>query len=255
MGQSKRRATTEWRDRFIGRCDTFNVQQTTSGTGGFSSTTQAQVSISSANSIYLDPYTLGGRMYDFAGLFGQYMIRSLTVSYTPFLSDSGVVATPGGANTTPSYAHRTFGIVALADPAFILTTYPGIMSVGGKSFQTNKKGTYRFAGIPRDWKYCTTTSSSPSTIDERQACFGVLCIAFEDSSTASSTTYGNLTLRWDATFRVPTIPGLVGAPPRVLKPREPKLVGSRFVPCLPEADEKKDDFTKIDMCSPPSPSV
>jgi len=227
-GQSKRRAAIEWRNRFSGRTDSYNVQQTTSGTGGFSSTAQAQTSISSANNIYLDPYTVGGRFYEVAGLFGQYQIQRFSVEYTPFLSDSGVVATPGGSNTTPSYAHRTFAIVVLADPAFSLTTYAGIMSVGGKSFQTNRKGTYNFMSIPKDWKYTSTSTSSPTIIDERQASFGLLCFSFEDSSTASSFTYGSLALRWDAKFRVPMVPDIVSSPPR--PPGQlPKTAGRRNV--------------------------
>lgn len=208
-GKKRRAGQSPWRDRFAGFTDAYNLQQTTSGTGGFSSTAIASTSISSANSIYLDCYTVGGRLETMSSMFGQYRINKFGVRYTPFVSDSGVVPTPGGANTTPSYGHRTFALLCLADPAFSLATYAGLVSAGAKTFQTNRKGFYTFASPDRSWKYCSTTVSSPSLIDQRQASFGVMCVSFEDSSTAGTTTYGSFTLVYDVSFRIPMLGGTV----------------------------------------------
>lgn len=194
------------RTRIVGT--PFNIAQTTSGKGCIS-THDSQVSLTAATNVYLDPYSIGGRLFAMAALFEEYMIHRGTLTYIPQSNLAGIVDSPAGPGLGPGVvASRFFAMAVLDDPGFSATNTDTIVQSGGR--WSNSSRMFRLP-LPRSvlnkWRFSGTSVSygTPPTVpDIRQAAFGILCAQFSATSSTASGTLGVLVLDIDVTFRGPT---------------------------------------------------
>jgi hypothetical protein len=147
----------------------------------------------------LDPYTIGGRLLQFANEFQQYRVVSGKLTYVPDGTATGLYEAVNGQSTTPSYVARPFAIGIFKDPALSTLTYTNIIDGGGKWCNTSR-GRQLSIG-PSPWLWTSTTAASPSTIDLRTTAFGKLYFAFFNSSTTASPSFGHLILQIDVEYK------------------------------------------------------
>ncbi len=181
----------------------WNIQQTTSGTGGFSAN-ESKGSASASNQVVLDPFQIGGRLYQFASLFDQYRLNSVRIRYEPFIGPTGSIQTPTGAQNSGGLFERCCTMSYFADPNSAPSDFKGDIGAGGVMFRTCERKTLvekSLQGSP--WLYTSTTGSSPTAIDLRQSSFGALSFHYSDTSSTNSVTYGCIVVHWDVTFRSP----------------------------------------------------
>jgi len=179
----------------------FYLDQASTGNGGFTTAVSAS-SFTAANGLSLDPFSIGGNVYQMASLFSYYRIRRLRLTYIPFSSSSGVASIPSGVSTTPSYTDRAFAIQFTGDPAFTNSSFTSILASTGKAFNTSRRGVLDVRGpLLGGWKYTTTTASTPLADDLRMACVGRLQIAFSDTSTTQTQRFGIFLLSGVADYR------------------------------------------------------
>jgi hypothetical protein len=182
----------------------FAVASTTSGNAGFVTANSTNIS-NFVNTINLDPFTLSGRLELFAALFLEYRFKFLKVRYIPSgESDSGVVENDGAATTTPGYNSRAFCWGFVQDPAISTSGYGALVEFGGTINNVSRKSSLILRGgnINR-WRYVSTTTSSPSTIDLRMVAPVQLRWYFKNNSTAAAT-YGDIIVDCVVQFRSPS---------------------------------------------------
>jgi len=207
----KRKVLEEQVFRTRGRGVPWNIQQGTSGTGGLSSN-QGLSSLSSAVTTKLNPFSVGGRLANFASIFDQYKVHSFKVSYVPMQSYSGQPDTPAGAVTATGLVERTFCLAFYADPATGAPNYASGLDSGGSLFRTCERGSIGMNNLQAaNWLYTSTTmvTGSATVTDVRQTCFGMLSCNFTSTSSGVALGYGFLVADWDVSFRSPIT---LGAP-------------------------------------------
>jgi hypothetical protein len=176
----------------------FRITQTTSGTGGIT-TVESSSSLSSAASIALDPYTIGGRFQLLANNFLQYRLVRGRITYVPDCTSTGLIETVSGFSTTPSYAARPFAIGVFKDSALSTINYNSILDAGGKWGST---AVGKVLTLPRsDWLWTSTTTASPTTIDLRTVAFGKLYFAYFNASTTATASFGHLIIQLDVEYK------------------------------------------------------
>jgi len=178
----------------------FTLVQASSGNGGIS-TASSGASLTAANSVPLDPFTLGGRAATLSADFMQYRILELKLSYQPYVSYSGMISTTIGATTTPSSAERGFAWGVLDDPGISGTLgFNSLIEYGAQVNRTCQRATISLrGGTLSDWRFISTTTSSPTAIDLRMVAPVKLWMAFVDTSSTSTSTYGAII--YDAIFQ------------------------------------------------------
>jgi len=189
------------------RQPSFKLQQGTSGTGAITSNLTG-VSLTNASNIRIDPFSIGSRIGLFANLYCQYRVRRMVIEYIPDETSSGVLDQPAGAGTTPSYGNRSFAMGWNKDPSITLTTADGVVEFGGQDGNTSRRMTLRVPAS--DWLWNSTTSASPTGIDDRMACHGQLSAIFRTTSTTTATTYGRIDISLEIEFRYPAQTSIVG---------------------------------------------
>lgn len=184
----------------------FTITSATSGTGGFT-TLQGPGAVTATNSVNLDPFNLGARIFAIAGEFLMYRCKRLRIKFIPWTSSSGVVSTPAGATSTPSYLSRPFVWGFVQDPAISTLTYATLRSFGGVFGQSDRPSTLLLKGAALNrWLYVSTTVSSaspPSAIDLRMVDLGQLRWYFGDSSSTNTATHGVIEIDGLFEFRYP----------------------------------------------------
>lgn len=176
----------------------FRVTQASSGTGGIT-TVDSGASVTAANSVTLDPFTMGGRFAAFATQFQEYRIARGVLTYIPDTSSNGLVDIVAGATTTPSYENRTFSIGLFRDVALGTITYSAILEAGGALGSTSRQKRIRVT--PTKWLWTSTTSASPTTIDLRMVAFGRIYFSFFNPSTTATASYGHIMFDLFVEFR------------------------------------------------------
>jgi hypothetical protein len=238
--KSKRRSGTQSKQRnrtfkfasiaFItGKNVPFKLAQNTSGTGCISANNTGP-SITSVNSVLIDPYTIGSRAALLAAEFAQWRVRSLTIEYDPDVTSSGVVNSQSGPTTTPSYGSRPFAMGFSKDPIYLPSTHPGVMEIGGVSLNTSKRGILKLPSSQWLWASTTTGYSTGSLIDNRTVSHGAFVASFVDASTTAAATYGRFVFTYALQFRYPVNANVIGAtlnnnvsPERVTEEEEKKI--------------------------------
>jgi len=187
----------------------IRLTQTTSGTGGFTSTGAGSASFTAAQSFVIDPFNIGGRLNYIAGCFLEWRLRNLIIKYSPSgLSSSGVEEVVNGGTTTPSYAPRPFAIMLFDDPALVFSTYTAMLLSGGKSTNTTRSltlGPYSSGGLSK-WRFTSTVAANagpPSSIDYRLAAPAKLMMAYFNASSTSAESFGDFIFSGVAEFRSP----------------------------------------------------
>lgn len=177
----------------------FVVNSGTSGTGGLVSANSG-ASLTNANSVPIDPFTLGGRCSALAADFLMYRIKWIRFVYNPYGSASGVAVTPAGLTTTPSYAERAFAWGCVDDSGISGSlSYQLLVEYGARVCRTSQLQSFTLrGGTLSQWRYTSTTSASPTAIDLRMIAPVKLWFYFADTSTTLSTSYGAIT--YDAVF-------------------------------------------------------
>jgi hypothetical protein len=155
--------------------------------------------LAAANSVSLDPFTIGGRLLLLGNNFLQYRIVRGRLTYVPDGSSNGIVEIVSGATAAPTYAARPFAIGILKDPALSTVQYNAILDAGGKYGNTSK-GKVLTIG-PSGWLWTSTTSASPTTIDLRMSAFGKLYFAFFNASTTATVSFGHIIVQLDVEFK------------------------------------------------------
>ena len=183
----------------------YNITQASSGTGGFSSVASLS-SVTAANTVLIDPFSIGGRFADVAICFTRWRIRSIKAEYVPaYTTASGVVDLPGGASATANYISRPFVWGLISDPAFNAGTYYAMVEAGGVTGNTSRYS--QCVARVRDprWYFGTSTAASPTAIDQRMIAPFMLVWRFQSSSTTTTATYGNVILSFEAEFCGPAL--------------------------------------------------
>jgi len=186
----------------------FTITQASSGTGGISSSGGSSgASVTSVGAIQVDPFTMGGRFAQVAGMFTQYRINSIEFEFTPDSTASGYLENIAGGTTTPVLINRDFAWDLVMDPVnFGTFTYTQILLCGGVYTNTSRKSKVQ-VGRQR-WCYTSTTSSfvvPPSGVDFRQVSPLLLRFAFAQASTTGTQKYGVLMCRANVSFRGPLV--------------------------------------------------
>jgi hypothetical protein len=169
----------------------FYLEQATSGNGGFTTAVSA-ATLTAANSFPVDPYNVGGNIYNMASLYTHWRLRKCRITYVPFVSASGVIPNVSGATTSPNYGDRAFSLAFIEDGSLTGSSFTSMLLSGGKVFNTSRKQSLSLTGglASSQWYYSSTTAGSPSAIDKRLACPGTLNMAFSDTSTTATLRYG-----------------------------------------------------------------
>jgi len=198
------------------------ITQGTTG-GGALSNFEGGSSYTNVTNIILDPFILGGRFSTMASLFSQYKVHYGVFEYKPS-SNYGYANNPAGGISTSTVAiqSRNFAMAIVDDVSNAPTSATGAIQSGGIVVRT---GQSRQMAIPRSccnkwlWTSTTTVSASATLVDERTACFGLLCCRWLDSSTTANATYGNIFFRLKVSFKGPVqVAAPIGAlrAPRVI---------------------------------------
>lgn len=183
--------------------DSFTLDQASSGNGGFTSQASA-ASLTAANGFNLDPYNLGGLPYRMGTNFIQYRLKWVKIGYKPYMSASGVVNTVSGATSTPSYGVRNFALGFSADPFIVLASYGSIIIGGGIEGNTSRPCQISMrGGTLNTWRYTSTTTASPSNIDLRMVAPVRVNVAFSNTSTTATLTYGGFLITGVMELRYP----------------------------------------------------
>ncbi len=178
----------------------FYLEQASTGNGGFS-TAGSAASITAQNGFAVDPFNLGGIVYQMAALYSRYRLKNCRITYIPFTTQSGVVSNVSGATASPNYGDRAFAVHYTEDPAFSSSNFISMLAAGGKVCNTSRRFTLGMSGnLASSWKYSSTTSASPTTIDLRDSSTGRVEIAFSDTSTTATARYGIFILSGVAEF-------------------------------------------------------
>lgn len=178
----------------------FYLDQASSGNGGFS-TAGSAASITAQNGFPVDPFNLGGIVYQMAALYSRYRLKNCRITYIPFTTQSGVISNVSGATASPNYGDRAFAVHYTEDPAFLSSNFISMIAAGGKVGNTSRRLTMGMSGnLASSWKYSSTTSASPTAIDLRDAATGRVEIAFSDTSTTATARYGIFVLSGVAEF-------------------------------------------------------
>jgi len=206
------------------RANPFRITQASSGTGGLT-TVESNASLTAANSVVLDPYTIGGRLSLMANLFTEYRFTKLKLTYVPDdTTASGVIETAGGPTTTPSYANRSFAIGLATDPALSTLQFDSLVEMGGKISNTTRSVTLvAGGGALNRWRYTSTTAAyaSATTIDFRMVAPLKLYFAYFIASTTATASYGNIVMDATVQFRGSVDnAGVLGATLKVSEPDE-----------------------------------
>lgn len=235
-GKKTRRGGARNTFRVTGTAVSWNIQQTTSGNGGFSAN-ESKGPYSASNAVIINPFDIGGRLYYFASLFDEWKVNRLRFTYTPLVGPNGQISTPTGAQNSGGYFHRNFAMCFVADAATSVTGYNGCVDAGGVQGIISRKCVLSCKGYQASrWLYTSTsTSSSITSMDYRQTSPGNLCFAFADNSTTNNVTYGNIRVDWDVTFRSP----LTYGNPLGMSAPQPSLASKPT--SSSERDEQKSD--------------
>ncbi len=175
------------------------VAQTTSGTGCLSTTSSSLASLTATTSVTIDPFLIGGRVSKIAGEFAQWRPRFFKITYYPQLGVGGAGDT-AGASGTVSYYNRNFCIGFSSDPDIVPANFIGAVELGGQPRTTDRIFSVT-APRKRQWYFCSTTSSSPTTIDLRMVSPYQFYGFFSANSTANAFTYGTLVVDCVLEFR------------------------------------------------------
>jgi hypothetical protein len=177
----------------------FRITQATTGTGGLTSVS-SQTSSTAATSVFLDPYSIGGRLFTAAGLYSKYRFRRVVIRYVPDTTFSGVQESVAGATTTPSYGDRVFAWGFNRDPAYSTLSYSQLVQMGGRIGNTSRSSTLSFVNKDPQWYFTSATAGSPSTIDLRLTAPLQLRFAYFNTSTTAAASYGHLVFDIDVQF-------------------------------------------------------
>jgi hypothetical protein len=178
----------------------FYLTQASSGNGGFT-TAVSGASLTASNGFPIDPFNIGGNVYQMAALYTFYRLRQMRITYVPFTAANGMVPTVTGSTASPTYAGRVFALHVVLDPSLTNTNFASILASSGAVRNTTRGFSYSVrGGLFSQWRYCSTTGSSPSTIDMRQACPGKCEMAYSDTSTTGTQTYGLFMLSGTADY-------------------------------------------------------
>jgi len=190
--------------RISGQTLSFNIQQTTGGNGGFSDQ-ESKGPSSASNTVVINPFNIGGRLYYFASLFDEWKLHKISVHYEPYIGPTGSPSTPSGAQNSGGLLNRAVAMCFVGDPATAITGYNACVAAGGVQFRTCERRTLLSRGFEvGNWLYTSTSTPTAITaMDYRQTSPGNLCMAFQDNSTTNNTTYGGITIRWTVSFRSP----------------------------------------------------
>lgn len=190
------------------RQPSFKVQQGTSGVGAITSNLTG-ASLTNASNIRLSPFAIGSRFGLFANLYAQWRVRRMVVQYIPDETASGVLDQPQGAITASvSYGNRAFAMGWNKDPSITLATADNVVEAGGQDCNTTRGKTLVLPAS--GWLWTSSTSASPSAIDERVSAHGQLSIIFRQTSTTTATTYGRVDISAEVEFRYPENASIVG---------------------------------------------
>jgi hypothetical protein len=181
----------------------------------------------------LDPFAVGGRFLQIAELYMQYRIHSCVARFRPLISTSGVSESTGAATSTPTYAEREFVMGFTKDPIFIPVSYDNAVEMGGQRGRTSNSVSCRY-GSSR-WLWCELPGG-PTFADYRQCMFGTLFAYYANASTATTPTYGEITLDICASFRWPRDNTISHLAP-VFRDRQLLFL---------EKEEKKEDYVDVD---------
>jgi len=157
---------------FVTRTKTISVSFNAagfSGSTGLLNTEDSGGSVSGANSVFLDPFTVGGRMNDLAGIFQEYRIKSGVVRYRTTEGMSGTVPSTSLAAVKYDPFGFTYGLSR--DPAFAPANFDGAVQYGGKVTASDRNSTVHIPST--GWLFCDQVSS-PSVADLRQCSFALL---------------------------------------------------------------------------------
>lgn len=172
----------------------FYLAQASSGNGGFT-TAVSGASLTANNGFSVDPFNIGGNVYQLASLYAMYRIRRLTLTYVPFDTASGVGSIVTGGASSPTYLNRAFAMHFVLDPAFTNSSYTSILASSGLPGNTTRRYVYNVrGGNLKMWRYTSTTSASPTGIDLRYSAVGRIEMAFQDTSTTATANYGMVML-------------------------------------------------------------
>jgi hypothetical protein len=179
----------------------FNVTQATSGVGLLTGHVW-QSGLTAATNVIFDPFEASGRFYIMGSNWSQWRLKRASARYVPIVSGSGVVGTPAGGTTTPTYAVREFAFGFTGDPGYGPNNYDSILSIGGRTCSTSRGFTYNLSQASRKWLY-TTAVASPDADELRITACGQFCASFFDTSTTAAATYGVIILDYTVQFRNP----------------------------------------------------
>jgi len=180
----------------------FVITQGTTGNGGITNENSGS-SLTNANIVNIDPFNFGSRMSLVADQFLQYRFKSIKFTYNPRYSSSGVAPNPAGATTTPSYGERSFVWGVVDDPALLGSlSFQVFLEYGGQLATTTRKNSMTIrGGTLKQWRYTSTTTSSPTAIDLRMVAPMQLRFYFDDTSSTAAATYGYITYEAVVQFR------------------------------------------------------
>jgi hypothetical protein len=201
----------------------FYVSQASSGTVCLS-TNLSNLSLGTVGSTYLDPFSIGGRFFNFAAYFLQYRVRKgAYFQYSPYNSVTGQQEIVSGPTATPSLALRDVAWFVSGDPILALSSWAQIVDSGGVEFLTSQRRRIR---IPSSgWKWCTATAATPTNIDVRTTSFGCLQMRFRQNSSTTTSTYGQIEFVGNVEFRYPITPvAIIGSERRDSEDDEKKFV-------------------------------
>jgi hypothetical protein len=161
---------------------------------------------------------MGGRFQNLAQYFQQYRIRKgAYFEYIPYNALNTQQEVVSGPTSTPSYAMRNMVWLFVDDPSLSLANFTTLVDSGGIEFNTNER---KRLSIPASaWKWVSTTSASPTSIDLRMCTFGALLARFRQTSTTAASTYGEINFVGVVEWRYPITPtGTIGVSPDEKEP-------------------------------------
>jgi len=178
------------------------------------SSNESKLSLSSAGAAILDPFGIGGRLYQMASLFLHWRVRRMRLRYIPVCTQSGVIENAAGtvAGGTAVVADRGFAWCVSNDPAFGTPSFANLVGFGGAVGNTSR-GSVVVAPRDNRWYFTSTTVSTPGAIDTRMATPYELYFQFDSTSSTANVQYGYIVIDATVEFRGPVFySNPVGAP-------------------------------------------
>jgi len=153
----------------------------------------------SANTIKMQPVSLGGRFLAMATLFQKWRIKRMRWRYVPSASMSGVLESTTAASPTYNVCQLVMGVVR--DPGLnVGLTFGQAVDTGAKPFSSVRPATYNLK--PTGWLYTADQFPTTVSIQDRFSSAGIFYV-YSDAQLPNNITLGELYLEGEVQFSYP----------------------------------------------------